>query len=123
MGESFPKSSRLRKPREFQVVEAQGRVTADDVLVVKAICNELGFTRLGISVNKRFGGAVVRNRWKRIIRDAFRRMYQQLPQGLDLVVKPRRGATLDSHQVTASLIKLAKAMSRRFNLPPGSGQS
>ena len=48
--------------------------------------NELGVTRLGLSVLRRVGNATVRNRWKRLLREAFRLSREKLPAGLDLVV-------------------------------------
>ena len=63
------------------------------MLVVQGCANGLPHTRLGLSVSRRVGNAVLRNRWKRIIREAFRTQRDELPVGLDLVVRPRRGAT------------------------------
>jgi ribonuclease P protein component len=48
--------------------------------------NRLAFTRLGLSVGKRVGGAVRRNKIKRILREAFRKNRDRLPAGIDLVV-------------------------------------
>ncbi|NDH95806.1 MAG: ribonuclease P protein component, partial [Planctomycetia bacterium] len=46
-------------------------------------------SRLGLSVSRRVGHAVVRNRWKRRLRDVFRRLRERLPAGLDIVVVVR----------------------------------
>lgn len=56
-----------------------------------AVRNEVGFARLGISVGRRFGSAVARNRAKRVIREAFRQIRHELPPGLDLIVVPKAG--------------------------------
>ena len=56
-----------------------------------AVPNGLESTRLGISVGRAYGSAVRRNRVKRLIREAFRRVRYQLPAGIDLIVVPRRG--------------------------------
>ena len=48
--------------------------------------------RLGITVPKRLGGAVVRNRIKRRVREVFRQHRQELPGGWDVVLNPRRSA-------------------------------
>jgi ribonuclease P protein component len=56
------------------------------------VCSNLHIkTRLGITVTRKYGNACTRNRFKRMVREAFRLSYQHLPQGLDLVVRPRRG--------------------------------
>lgn len=58
--------------------------------LVVARRNERGQTRWGISVKVRLGGAVVRNRLRRRLREMLRRAQQRLPAGWDVVVQPRR---------------------------------
>jgi ribonuclease P protein component len=48
--------------------------------------------RLGITVTRKFGNAVARNRAKRVVRDVFRRSPDQLPAGIDVVVIPKTSA-------------------------------
>ncbi len=60
--------------------------------------------RLGVTVSRRVGNAVVRNRLKRRIREWFRRKRRALPEGLDLVVIGRRGAVgLSSEELCQQL--------------------
>lgn len=54
--------------------------------------NKSSQTRLGITVTRRYGDAHERNRFKRIVREAFRLSYTRLRQGFDLNVKPRTAA-------------------------------
>jgi ribonuclease P protein component len=86
----FPKSFRLRSTGQFQHVFTVRHSAADDAIIVFAAPNELPHCRLGLSVSKKIGNAVVRNRWKRLIREAFRKSYSELPSGFDLVVLPQR---------------------------------
>ena len=86
--QNFPRSHRLRRTEEFQRVFAARCSAADAAIVLYAAPNELPHCRLGLSVSKKIGNAVVRNRWKRLIREAFRK--SELPSGFDLVVVPRR---------------------------------
>lgn len=111
---TFPKEVRLRSPRDFERVHARKLHAADAVLVINAAASESNATRLGLAVSRAVGNAVVRNRWKRLIREAFRRRRADLPAGLDLVARPRRGATPDGHAVDESLVRLAWQLARRL---------
>ena len=104
--QTFPKSARLLKSVDFQRVYQGSAFAADDVLVIKAIPNGIGELRLGLAVSRKVGNAVVRNRWKRRIREAFRQQRSDFPIGLDIVVRPKRGATCDSQKIHLSLEKL-----------------
>lgn len=114
MRESFPKAVRIRKTAEFDRVFATAVHAADGVLVVNAARNELGLTRLGLSISRKYGPAVVRNRWKRLIREAFRRARARLPVGLDLVIRPKRGASPEYASIVESLPRLVARVSRRL---------
>ena len=50
----------------------------------------------------------MRNRWKRLIREAFREQQHLVPQGYDFVVRPKKGATADPRAIRESLLSLAK---------------
>ncbi len=66
-----------------------------------------GASRLGLTVSRRVGGAVVRNRVKRRIREWFRAQHEQLTAPLDLVVIARRSAgSLDASSIAAELSSL-----------------
>lgn len=111
--ERFRKKQRLQKQRQFDQVLRSGYGAADSMLVVTGCPNRLEWSRLGVMVSRRVGPAVVRNRWKRWIREAFRRQLGQLPAGLDLVVRPRRGAVGSYAAVASSLKSLAWQVARR----------
>lgn len=104
---TFGRPQRLQKSREFDRVFRQGRSTADRLLVVYALGNDLDRQRLGIVAGKRLGGAVERNRVKRLVREAFRTSRREMPQGFDFVVIPRKmacKATFDA--VKSSFVEL-----------------
>ncbi len=77
--ERFPARFRLRKTSEFQRVYRKRCSSADGTLIVYVLANDVGHARLGLSVSRKVGGAVVRNRWKRLLREAFRRSAQNCP--------------------------------------------
>jgi len=72
------------------------------VLLLKP--NQVGITRLGVTVSKRVGKSVIRNRVKRLIREFFRLNKHLLPQGHDMVIIARPGAAqLDFWEVKEEL--------------------
>jgi ribonuclease P protein component len=117
--ERFPAQYRLRRGSEFRQVFASRQSVSDEVLIVFGRRNELPYSRLGLSVSRKLGGAVVRNRWKRRLRDVFRRTRVRLPQGLDFVVIPRRGPLADHATVARSLPALARRVARRADRNKG----
>jgi ribonuclease P protein component len=85
-GNSFPKASRLLSNSQFRFVLAKRFSARDDILLLYARENELDYPRLGISIGKSSGNAVIRNRLKRLLREAFRQNKQIIPAGFDFVV-------------------------------------
>src|SRR4029079_11699379 len=87
----FTATPRVRKRSEFQEIQANGRrvSTRSFVLLLSARSDERG-ARLGIIASRKIGGAVVRNRAKRLIREAFRATPELWPDDLDVVVVARR---------------------------------
>ncbi|MFQ5766675.1 MAG: ribonuclease P protein component [Acidobacteriota bacterium] len=85
----FSAADRLRKRPEFQEVYARGRRGHAIPFVVFVARGATGRHRLGLTVSKRCGKAVIRNRIKRRLREAFRLHRHQLPGCYDIVVNAR----------------------------------
>jgi ribonuclease P protein component len=111
---TFPQSRRLKTTAQFDHVYGRKRSVSDGVLIVYACENELGHPRLGCSVSKKIGNAVVRNRYKRLFREAFRLLQHDLPQGVDFILIPRPGPEPSQEAVKASLLKLAGQAAKRL---------
>ncbi len=87
---SLGPQERLRRKSEFETVFEQGRRSSGRFMTVLLRPNRLESPRLGIVASRKLGGAVQRNRAKRLIRDLFRRHKPDLgPEGQDVVVIPR----------------------------------
>lgn len=88
--ERFTKAERLLKRREFRHVYDQGQRYHFPLFTVFALKNAQTNSRLGVTVTKRIGSAVARNRCKRLVREAFRRNKRRLPATLDVVVNVKQ---------------------------------
>jgi len=120
---SFSKRKRLVSNRQFRAVIARKMSARDGLLTVCLAENDCDYPRLGVSVGKSCGGAVVRNRLKRLVREAFRQSQDRIRPGFDYVVmispqwserlsnykaeRASAGPTLE--QVKASFLRLAAA--------------
>ena len=104
----FQAHEHLRKPAEFQAVYDRRRSAADTVMIIYAKENGLPHSRLGLSVSKKFGNAVCRNRIRRLMRESYRLVKEHLPAGYDLVLIPRPLPEYTLAEFKKSLVKQAK---------------
>lgn len=108
---TFLKQERIRCRKDFLAVYHKGKRSARDGLAMHALATGHKWTRLGISVGRKFGRAVRRNLVKRRLRKIFRLCKHQLKLGRDVVITVRREAADRSHAelqeaVTALLAEL-----------------
>jgi len=83
---SFSKNKRLISNSQFKAVMARGRRLSNGVLALYMARNDCEYSRLGVSVGKSQGNAVIRNRLKRLMREAFRQNQQRIPAGFDYLL-------------------------------------
>lgn len=110
----FPPKCRLRRSADFQRAYKRRRSTSDGQLTLYACENGLPHSRLGLSVSSRIGSAVVRNRWKRLLREAFRLTRADWPAGIDFVVVPRAGHEPELVALQAILVRMTVKLAKRL---------
>jgi ribonuclease P protein component len=118
---TLPARLRLRRRRDFNAAYARGRRMGDGFFAVTATCNETGTPRLGLAVAvKVAGGAVARNRIRRIIRESFRLHQGEIP-AVDLVVSARpKARDASGRTLHASLAALWKKVGEQCAISPRS---
>jgi ribonuclease P protein component len=105
----------ISSKRDFARLRKEGRRGGDRVLRVLVASNGLGYSRVASAVPKRYGKAVVRNRLRRLFRDAFRLEKPALPQGYDVLLSPARDLSAPRlEQVRASLVSCVRKVVSRL---------
>ena len=86
--QGLPRVDRIRRRPDFERVYSQGARISGRFMTVFVLRTGSPQTRLGVAATRKLGGAIVRNRAKRLARELFRR--QKIAGGYDIVIVPRR---------------------------------
>jgi len=114
----FPKQHRLLTREAFDRVFAAKCSAADGRIILYGAASELEHPRIGLVVSKKIGNAVERNRWKRLLREAFRLTREELPTQLDIVVLPKQGVAPELAGLQQSLVELSRRVAKRARRAP-----
>lgn len=117
--QTFGKNERIRKKREYIAVYEQGVRSHSQNFTVILHRNPSGKRRLGITVGKKAGNAVKRNRLKRLLREFFRLHKEQFPTAHDVVImakwsrqtKGMGASVLSYREICVELERLLKNIS------------
>lgn len=110
---AFRPADKIRKRPEYLSIYQHGTRTYAQHFTIVAQKNDLGYGRLGITVSKKVGNAVCRNRVKRLIREFFRLNKTRLIASRDIVVIGKKGMPRLSYQDVCK--ELAVLVSNRVN--------
>jgi len=86
----FNKRNKLCKNEQFQAVYRRGKSFANRLLVMYVLPNNCDIRRVGVAAGKKLGNAVMRNRVKRLLREAYRLHQHEFVNGIDLILVGRR---------------------------------
>ena len=93
------KTETIKENRTFRQIYRRGRSAVTPFLVLYCRPNRLGRNRLGITVSTKLGGAVVRNRARRRLREVYRLAQSELVQGFDIVAVARGRAVDGPYEI------------------------
>jgi ribonuclease P protein component len=88
--QSLSKTERLRRKADFDRVFKKGKSIVDPFFVVLYVKNSLPFSRIGVSIKRKFGKAHVRNRLRRLVKEVYRTNKSVLPAGYDILFIARK---------------------------------
>ena len=104
---SLPKERRLLKRADYLTLSKQGKKIHTGAFLAIVLDRANKHNRIGITVSKKVGNAVARNRIKRIIREYFRHRKDEIPGTRDMNIIAKKGlATLSNRQIFEKLDKL-----------------
>jgi ribonuclease P protein component len=110
-GLTYPLSARLVRKADFDAVYRHGKRRSSSHFTVFSKANDLPQSRFGFSIKRALGGAVVRNRMRRRIREMIRLHRQEISAGWDIVIHPKPNvATAPFISLTTELLQLLKAL-------------
>jgi len=109
--EKFPRSVRIVRASDYRALYNTGRKIHSSHFVLFSRVNALGHSRLGITASRKVGGAVTRNRVKRLFREIFRRSRNQIPSRFDIVINAKSGCGSAGYEyLQAEFLKAVKKL-------------
>jgi ribonuclease P protein component len=96
-GEGFPFRARIVRSSDYRAIYKAGNKIYSRNFILFIRKNDIGRSRLGLTVSRKAGGAVTRNRIKRLFREIFRKSYENIPNQLDMVINAKSSCFVVSY--------------------------
>ncbi len=104
-----PRLMMLSRPRDFATLQATGTVRSHPLLVVRFLRTELEITRFGLATGRKIGGAVIRNRLRRRLREVLRALAPSFQPGWDVLIIARPALVKATHEeLTEAVARLLR---------------
>jgi ribonuclease P protein component len=101
----------IKKNFEFRRLYKRGRFAAGKFMTLYVLKNKSGINRIGLSVSRKFGNSVKRNRIKRLIRENYRLYEDNIKDGFDFIFTVRnQGKMPDFHNIAKEMKYLLKRL-------------
>jgi ribonuclease P protein component len=108
----FPKTARVLLKRHFQrIMKAGAKMPGFHILIYYRM-HSFSQPRLGITVSKKHGKAHDRNRFKRVVREAFRQCQHHLPQDIEVNVMPMHRGNMDVSSIVKDFLQFAERLKK-----------
>jgi ribonuclease P protein component len=107
----------LSSPQDFRALQGDGTVRSHPLLAARFLRTDLETTRVGLSTGRKLGGAVVRNRVRRRLREVLRAMAPSLQPGWDVLIIARPAVVEANH---AEITEAVRRLLRRGGVLGGS---
>jgi ribonuclease P protein component len=110
-GQKFSREAKLVRKSEFDLVYRAGKRRSSSHFTVFVRASGQPISRFGFSIKKALGGAVVRNRMRRRLREIVRCHRQEISSGWDIVIHPKQSvATAPMPALTADFLRVLKGL-------------
>lgn len=120
-GRDFPRAARLLRPAEFSALRRTGRRIPGRQFQCEVVLNRQAMARLGLAISRRVSKkAVVRNRIKRIVRESFRAVRDQLPH-VDILIMARQSAAEQNNALLRQELTRLWETLQSLKLDPNTG--
>ncbi|KMT21743.1 ribonuclease P protein component [Clostridium cylindrosporum] len=100
---------RIKRNSHFRYIYNRGKSISNDTLVLYTLKNKKDINRVGISVSKKVGNSVIRNKVKRLIRESYRVNSESFNKGYDFIfIARQRSASADYNKVESAMKHLMR---------------